>query len=135
MRSRSSKSNHFFPRPNNVPVQVSSKSTQWFRGCRQEATRTPMPKESAPKAICSPPLRFGDSVWSWVLYKSCLERGRCLNCVWNKIYRLEIHVQTPVPVSLTSIPHGSTLTTGLQHWHGLGELESKTHIKFYTFPF
>ena len=135
MRSRSSKSNHFVSRPNSVPVRVWSKSVQWLRRCRQEATRTPMPKGSAPRAICSPPLRFGDSVWSWVLYKPCLERGRCLNCVWNKIYRLEIHVKTPVLVSLISIPHGRTSTTGLQHWHGLGERENKTHIQFYTFSF
>ena len=31
MRSRSPKSNHFFPPPNNVSVQVWSKSIHWFR--------------------------------------------------------------------------------------------------------
>ena len=67
--------------------------------------------------------------------KPCLERGRCLNCVWNKVYMLEIYVLTTTPVSLTSIPHGSAPppTPGLRHWHGLGELESKTHIKLYVF--
>ena len=65
----------------------------------------------------------------------CLERGRCLNCVWNKVYRLEIYVLTPAPVSLISIPHGSVPTPGLQHWHGIGELESETHIKLYMFSF
>ena len=37
------KINHFFLHPNNVPVQVWSKSTQWFRRYRHEATRTPTP--------------------------------------------------------------------------------------------
>ena len=34
IRSRSPKSNHFFPRPNNVSVQVWSKSIHWFTICR-----------------------------------------------------------------------------------------------------
>ena len=38
-------------------------------------------------------------------------------------------------VSLISIPHGSAPVPGLQHWCGLEELESKTHIKLYMFSF
>ena len=45
------------------------------------------------------------------------------------------YILTPVPVSLISIPHGSAPPTlRLQHWHGLGDLERKTH-KLYMFSF
>ena len=107
MRSRSPKSNYFFSRPNNVPVQVWSKPTQWFRRCKHEGKRTPTLKGSVPKAICHSPLRLGDKIKGQCLelglvYKPCLERGRCMNCVWNKVYRLEIYVLTPWPNTCTS---------------------------------
>ena len=54
---------------------------------------------------------------------------------WNKVYRLEIYVLTPAQVSLISIQYRSAQTPGLQHWHGLGEVESKSHIKLYMFSF
>ena len=67
------------------------------------------------------------------MYKPCLERGRFLNCILNKVYRLEIYVLTPVSVSLASIPNGSASTPGLQHWHGLEELEN--YVKSYMLSF
>ena len=105
------------------PPNGSEDAEMKLRGCRRDRYQ----KRYAP------PLRLGDIMKGQCLelgfvYKPCLERGRCLNCVWNKVYRLESYVLTPAPVSLISIQQGSAPTSGLQHRHGLGELESKTHM-------
>ena len=63
MRSVLPKTSHFFPPPSQLCVCGSLVKIHpeivHETECREEATRTPTPTGSAPKAICPPPL------WLW----------------------------------------------------------------------
>ena len=77
MRSRSPKSNHFFP-PNNVSVQVWSQSTHWFRRQSADNKQCRRQRDLHQKQYVPHPLRLGghkdrelegySSVFSPVIY-------------------------------------------------------------------
>ena len=134
MRSRSPKLITSFPVPimclckfGQNPPNGSEDTDMKLRGRRRR--RDPQQKRYAPLLSVGGIMK-GQCLELGLVYKPCLETGRCLNCVWDKVYRLEIYVLTPAPVSLISIPHGGAPTPGCSTG-----MASKTHIKLYMFSF
>ena len=70
--------------------------------------------------------------WGWE-YKRCLERGRWLNFGWNEVKGFKIVYPNTCASFIGQYP--SSEYPGLQKWHGLGVLESKTHNFYMHFLF